>query len=265
MTPAPPDDPRSELGRTFTRQAVRSLAGPRSFERGEECAASGRAAKLRLTGTTVQATVRGSSTYHVRLWAEDGEAALSCTCPVGARGRFCKHAVALALAAADARAAHGEVDAAAGVDVHSHLAGLEHGRLVDLVLELASTNELAEGRLRLAAARADSGPPPIQALADAIGEAFATDGFVSCRGADAYAERIHDMIDALQGLLDDGQAPAVMRLAEHALKRAQDALGDVDDSAGQLGRSRRSSKGSTSRPASRPAPTRPSSPRGVRP
>ena len=52
--------------------------------------------------------MRGSATYKVQLWMNDGELEFACSCPVGPDGMFCKHAVAVALIAADPDRAGGE-------------------------------------------------------------------------------------------------------------------------------------------------------------
>ncbi|MHB1823564.1 MAG: SWIM zinc finger family protein [Acidimicrobiales bacterium] len=191
--------------------------------------------KLRVTATSAEATVRGSAPYKVRLGVEDGEPAFSCTCPVGAEESFCKHAVALALVATDPRSTQPQPDVESHVDVQAFLEGLGHERLVDLMLELAAADELALARLRLEAAKAVAGPPPLRAFLDAIDDAFETDDYVSYREAYDYAARIREVIGAVRGLLDDGEAEAVIELCEHALERAEDAIGSVDDSNGCLG------------------------------
>ncbi|MDA8310180.1 MAG: hypothetical protein M0Z46_06130 [Actinomycetota bacterium] len=224
-----------DLGEVFNRRRVRSLAGPRSFERGADYARSGTVTKLRVTGASAEATVRGSAPYKVHLGVDDGEPAFSCTCPVGAEGSFCKHAVALALVAAGPRSTRQQAAVEADVDVRTYLEGLGHERLVDLVLELASADELALARLRLDAAKAVSGPPPFRAFLDAIDGAFETDDYVSYREAYDYAARIREVIVAVRALFDDGEAEAVIELCEHALERAEDAIGSVDDSNGCLG------------------------------
>jgi uncharacterized Zn finger protein len=219
----------------FNRRRVRSLAGPRSFERGEEYARSGTVTKLRVIGTSAEATVRGSAPYKVHLGVEDGEPVFSCTCPVGVEGSFCKHAAALALVATGPHSTQQQSDDNAEVDVRAFLEGLGHERLVDLVLELAAADELALARLRLEAAKAVPGPPPLRTFLDAIDDAFETDGYVSYREAYDYAARIHEVIGAVRDLLGDGEAEAVITLCEHALERAEDAIGSVDDSNGCLG------------------------------
>ncbi|HUZ09101.1 MAG TPA: SWIM zinc finger family protein [Acidimicrobiales bacterium] len=235
MASASPRRVPGDLGEVFNRRRVRSLAGPRSFERGEDYARSGTVTKLRVTATSAEATVRGSAPYNVHLGVEDGEPVFFCTCPVGADGSFCKHAVALALVATEPRSTRQQPDVEADVDVRTYLEGLGNERLVDLVLELAAADELALARLRLDAAKAVAGPPPLRAFLDAIDNAFETDDYVSYREAYDYAERIREVIGAVRGLLDDGDAEAVIELCEHALERAEDAVGSVDDSNGCLG------------------------------
>ncbi len=235
MTFASPEGGLGDLGEVFNRRRARSLAGPRSFERGEDYARSGTVTKLRVTASSAEATVRGSVPYKVHLGVEDGEPVFSCTCPVGAEGSFCKHAVALVLVATDPRSAQPQPDVDAEVDVRTYLEGLGHERLVDLVLELAAADELAVARLRLDAAKASSGPPPLRAFLDAIDGAFETDDYVSYREAYDYAARIREVIGAVRGLLHDGEAEAVIALCEHALERTEDATGSVDDSNGCLG------------------------------
>lgn len=235
MTFASPEGGLGDLGEVFNRRRVRSLAGPRSFERGEDYARSGTITKLRVTGTSAEATVRGSAPYKVHLGVEDGEPVFSCTCPIGAEGGFCKHAVALALVTTEPRPDETQPDVESHVDVRAYLEGLAHERLENLVLELTSADELALARLRLDAAKAASGPPPLRAFLDAIDGAFETDDSVSYREAYDYAARIREVIVAVRSLLDDGEAEAVMELCEHALERAEDAVGSVDDSNGCLG------------------------------
>jgi len=223
-----------EFEEVFNRRRVRFLAGPRSFESGEDYARSAAVKKLRIAGTSAKATVRGSVPYLVHLGVENGEPVFSCTCPVGVEGSFCKHAVAGALAAADSRSVR-TPKVEPGVDVRAYLQGLAHERLVEHVLELATVDELAIARLRLDAARAIPGPPLLQIFLDMIDDAFETDDYVSYREVYDYAERIREVICAVRSMLDDGEAEAVITLCERALERAEDAFGAVDDSNGYIG------------------------------
>ena len=225
--------PNREFRRTFSQRAVASLAGRRSYERGLLYVENGRVRKLRAEGSSVEATVRGSSSYRVRLWVEDEEAAYECSCPMGASGAFCKHLVAVALVAAGRTPA--PPDEEPPVDLRVYLSRLDQGKLVDLLLERAKDDELFEARLRMDAARADSGPISTTAFRQAIDQAFVTHDYVDYRDMYDYASNVHAVVDTLRGLLADGQADAVIELTEHALDRAEDAVGYVDDSDGYLG------------------------------
>jgi len=181
----------------------------------------------------VKAKVRGSSSYQVKLWLDDGQAAFDCSCPVGVDGRFCKHAVAVALVVTDAVADPGQ-RAEAVIDIRAHLAGLDHDALVELLVDRAAEDDLFDARLRMSAARATAGPPPLAVFRHALDEAFVVRDYVDYRHMYDYASTIDSALDSLQELLDDGHAEAVITLAEHAIDRAEDAVGYVDDSDGYM-------------------------------
>jgi uncharacterized Zn finger protein len=81
----------------LNEQNLRRLAGPRSYERGVNYAITGRVIRLLRLRRSVEASVLGTSRYRVELWVEDGELTGSCSCPMGDRGLFCKHCVAVGL------------------------------------------------------------------------------------------------------------------------------------------------------------------------
>jgi uncharacterized Zn finger protein len=78
---------------TFTVDLLLGVAGEPSYERGADYAADSRVKRLHVGAEEATAVVRGAHTFRVRLWVSDGEPGFSCTCPVGAEGRFCKHCV----------------------------------------------------------------------------------------------------------------------------------------------------------------------------
>ena len=236
MTPPPSTAPDAldDLRRVFAPCAVRTLAGGRSFDRGELYAASGRVRKLTVTATSVQATVQGTAPYRVRLWVEDSKPAFACSCPVGADGAFCKHCVAVALVAVQAVPAD-PVETSPAPDLRGYLQTVGHARLVDLILELSDNDEMLRARLQLDAARAATRPASLQHLKYAIDDVVVPADFVSWRESYTYATSIRTMLDTLGTMLREGHAEAVIELAEHALARLEDAVGHVDDSDGHLG------------------------------
>ena len=225
--------PGRAFRKAFARGPVEVMADRRSFERGLLYAANGRVGKRSMTESSVKAKVRGSSSYQVKLWLDDGEAAFDCSCPVGVDGRFCKHAVAVALVVTDAIAEPGQ-GAEAVIDIRAYLAGLDHDALVELLVDRAAEDDVFDARLRMSAARTRVGPPPIAVFRHALDEAFIVRDYVDYRGMYDYASTIDSALDSLRELLDDGHAAAVITLAEHAIDRAEDALGYVDDSDGYM-------------------------------
>jgi uncharacterized Zn finger protein len=222
-----------EFRKAFARRPIEAMADRRSFDRGLLYAANGRVGKPAATESSVKAKVRGSSSYQVKLWLDDGQAAFDCSCPVGVEGRFCKHVVAVALVVTNAVADPGQ-RAEAVIDIRAYLAGLDQDALVDLLVERAAEDDVFDARLRMSAARATAGPPPIAIFRHALDEAFVVHDYVDYRHMYDYASTIDSALDSLQELLDDGHAEAVITLAEHAIDRAEDAVGYVDDSDGYM-------------------------------
>ncbi|MEA2180262.1 MAG: hypothetical protein QOG77_3559 [Solirubrobacteraceae bacterium] len=143
------------------RELLLRLAGPKSFVRGEAYLADGRVRSLHQDGSVLAGVVEGSESYRVEVQRGDGSRSqliAACTCPHGADGLFCKHAVAVALAGLEE--GREDVEEPEG-GLRGWLERQRHGRLVELLAEAAAENPaLAE---RLAAHRdseADGPPPP---------------------------------------------------------------------------------------------------------
>jgi len=227
------ESPGRKFRTAFGRQAVEAMADRRSFERGLLYAANGRVGKRMVTESSVTAKVRGASPYKVELRIDGEEPAFECSSPFGLEGRFCKHAVAVALVTTGA-VADGDEPAEVPIDIRAYLAGLDHEALVELLVERAAEDDLFDARLRMSAARSNAGEPPIAVFKHAIDNAFIIRDYVDYRGMYDYASNIDSVLGSLRDLLGDGQADAVISLAEHAIDRAEDALGRVDDSDGYM-------------------------------
>jgi tetratricopeptide (TPR) repeat protein len=82
---------------------------------------------------------------------------------------------------------------------------------------------------------ASSGPRLDPAtLRKSITKAFVVRGFAEYRAMSRYVDRVLGAVDSIEDLLQAGQATEVIGLAEHALARAESALGKVDDSDGGM-------------------------------
>lgn len=104
--------------------AARSLAGidvarltdSRTYVRGVEYVRADRVSITSLQRHAVTATVTGTSQYQVRLAVERRGVDHHCPCPIGANGGFCKHLVALTVAATSVITGDGRPNGATGDD-----------------------------------------------------------------------------------------------------------------------------------------------------
>ena len=81
---------------------IRAAAGETCFQRGLAYFQRGAVGQFAVDAAGVSASVQGAKLYSVRLSFSDGVLNQRCSCPVGLRGAFCKHAVAAALVWSDA-------------------------------------------------------------------------------------------------------------------------------------------------------------------
>jgi uncharacterized Zn finger protein len=111
------------------------LTDPGSLGRGRAYARQGRVEALERRPDELRALVVGSEPYHVRI----GHDSWWCDCPVGTTGAFCKHCVAVVIAADEESA---EVfESSPGDENHpadAWLAGLDADELRDLLREAAA-------------------------------------------------------------------------------------------------------------------------------
>ncbi|MBI2503695.1 MAG: SWIM zinc finger family protein [Candidatus Latescibacteria bacterium] len=146
---------------SFDEAAIRNLANPNSYYRGEEYFASGAVHRLVCQEDRYQARVQGTHLYRVRIWEREGRLQTSCTCPYD-WGGICKHLVAVMLAILEMRQAGREIRQLAPaplvpeVPVEPILEALSAEQLRGFVrLELAENPQVA-GHLQIFA----QGPVP---------------------------------------------------------------------------------------------------------
>jgi uncharacterized Zn finger protein len=230
-------------------ELLRDLAGPRSYERGENYAADGYVHSITEYKGKLVATVTGTHDYQVKLWVEGDTLESDCTCPMGEMGEFCKHCVATALVwASEVKSASHERNetkiksgAKAGTrtgmldDARTHLERQSKEALIELLLEHALEDKSLRERLLLDAARSNPAGLDLETYRRAIKDAVKSSGFVDYYEAGAYAHGIRKVTQELHGLLRDGHAAPCIDLTEYALKQVERAIGQVDDSNGQVG------------------------------
>ena len=215
------------LADLIDREALVRLAGPRSYERGREYLEGGAVERIERSGEDVAAWVQGGERYRVRLFVDGGRLGFDCTCPVGRQMDFCKHCVATALAC------HGvELAPTPAVDgLEQQLIALGTERLAGLLLEHARSDDRLAQRLHVLALREDDGLD-VAAHRAVLDSAIAVHGYVAYGEAWGYFEGVGEALDTLDDLFEGGHAEAVVELAEHALRRIEQALERVDDSDG---------------------------------
>jgi uncharacterized Zn finger protein len=136
------------LTELVSQEALRRLAGQRSFERGEEHAKIGAVGALQWDETSIRAGVQGSERYRARLELSGGALVGSCSCPVGHDGFFCKHCVAVGMVWLSRSSQLVEVPAApTRSELQGRLAALGAEALAGLLVEHAlSRAALSPGR-----------------------------------------------------------------------------------------------------------------------
>jgi len=84
------------------RDTLATIVGTRTFDRGQQCFAEGRVLGVGSQPGELAGLVRpnepGRASYEIRIWVREDGLAYACTCPVGVEQKFCKHAVAVAIA-----------------------------------------------------------------------------------------------------------------------------------------------------------------------
>jgi len=216
---------------------IRALAGKVWFARGEAYYQQGRVSELSEHDGKFSAIVTGTEDYRVRLWTEDNDLGYSCTCPLGDDEQFCKHCVAAALAwLAPAKNEGSQRTHEPGEsDLRAFLEHQEKEGLIAMLLREAENNRGARERLQLEAARKKVSGVDLSAFRRSIANATRTGGFVDYYAAPLYARRVHQIIDSISLLLDDGHAKAVVELTEYTLTKLEKSIGEMDDSDGHMG------------------------------
>jgi uncharacterized Zn finger protein len=222
----------------FTEADLRVLAGPRSFERGQDYLDAVTA--LEVGDGWITATVHGTEAYEVELSLDEPEGLTGeCDCPYGMEGNFCKHLVALGLTAlARSESLPGECARARSrvQDLDAWLAALSRDELLALVREQVAEDRQVRRRLELraASARGDLAEvrTRIRELLD-IGR-FARYGYVEYADARAYGEQASQAVSAIAALTATGQPADAISLSREAMQMLSEVQDAIDDSDGCL-------------------------------
>ncbi len=232
-----------QLKNVLTREALRQLAGARSFERGEDYFAAGQVISLVEHDGKLTATVQGTEVYRVKISVRDGALDYDCTCPMGVDGAFCKHCVAAGLAwltnvpgkSPTQKTKAPDTPVVTLEDARAWLAEQDKPKLVEMLLDQATSDAHLRERLLLQAAKAAGQDANVAAIRKALDRATRTGGFVDYRAAHDFSLGIDQVVDSIADLLKAGYAAEVIELTDHALGKVEHATLSMDDSDGYMG------------------------------
>ncbi len=213
-----------------------NVAGDLVFARGEDYVRYVRG--LRITKSRAYASIQAKRVYQVELdWSgplPDGV----CTCPHNADGNFCKHLVAVGLAAIDSGRVPIEVppDASADGALEAVVQAMSVDELRDLVLTLAQQDSGVRRLLDVRATAVSGDEAPAQAEFEAyVRNMLEFRGEIDYRRSFEVAGTVSDMLDELEDHLNNGAAEVVRPALLLALTKLRKLLQHVDDSSGSIG------------------------------
>jgi len=228
----------------LSRQLLLDYAGSGSFERGEKYFNSGSVFGLEEYQGKVVAKVSGTHDYRVKLWIEDkDEIGYDCDCPFAGEGNFCKHCVAVGLACVaerkeDSKETSGGKKRATNLDdIKNYLQTREKSELVEMLMQEVLDNETLRGQLLLAVARSNPQGVDVKTYRKELKRIFKTDGHDyddDYYGGFDNSDDVEQVVESIEGLLEDRHYEAVIDLCEYALKLASKALNYVHESDGAI-------------------------------
>lgn len=211
-----------------------------SFPRGEDYVRYVRG--LHVQDTRATATIQARNVYLVDLDWSGGRLVGSCTCPHHARGAFCKHLVAVGLAALGRvglvmPAPSGRDGELGGADpVTEAVGGLSEDEVREILVAAAHRDDRIRREIELRRAARTGDTAGLQdELKAAAKAALSPRGFIDYRRSFEVAADIQAVLDEFERLLDLGIADPVVRPARYATERLRTVIGQADDSSGSMG------------------------------
>lgn len=223
------------MAEVINRSTLRTLAGVRSYGRGEEYFASKRVRSLAEHEGTITAKVMGTYEYHVRLDISGDFLQYSCSCPIGRQGDFCKHCVAVGLARIAGRTiknskSPSKEEPVTMDEVKAYLAGQDKETLVDMLVRRAMEDEPLRRRLTIETAGGRAPGTTLAAYRDVLQGAIEVDEYVSYNEISDYSQGLDESVAMLEELLERGRPDEVIELCEYALELLEDAQSSVENS-----------------------------------
>jgi uncharacterized Zn finger protein len=219
------------LAKAISQANLRRLAGDRYYERGLAYFEQGAVYSLERSGDSLNALVVGSEEYEVRLLVKGQKLDHRCDCPLGFDGEFCKHCVAVGLAWLDQQETCSPQPAEV-TELAKALQAKDKTVLVKLLLDHAEEDDIFRERLLLLAA----GPkgPTVAHTKKMLAKAMQIRGFMDYHHRPAYAAAVEGALDAVEAVLQGGEAAATVDLCEDGLRNLLTAIAQADDSDGYM-------------------------------
>jgi len=231
---------KSSFSRFLTKKAIRDMTEERFYQRGIYYFVENRVTEIKEYKGQIVAKVQGTQKYTVKFSIVNNFFDYSCDCPVGVDGTFCKHCVAAGLELVANTGKKAKVSGQTKKqevtmdDIEKYLHKLNKNALVEMLMEQALNDDRLSRILILKTSRQVSGDIDLYEYKRALENAIDIDDFVDYRSAFYYAERVNEIIDSIEDILDEGFAPAVIELTEFGIECLEENFGLVDDSDGGI-------------------------------
>lgn len=220
----------------FDPASLKAHAGDKVFARGEAYFRQGMVDILGVEPDRVLARVAGTEDYRTIVSGQGRAIDGQCSCPAFERDGFCKHMVAVALAANAASASGMAEDVGPLARIGSYLKSRDTDTLVKMIMDSAERDPALMRRLEIAAAAENTDDEALGSkLRGAIDDATRTRGFVDYQRAAGWAAGVEAALDALEDMASGPRAALVVELAGHTATRIEKAIDEIDDSDGYCG------------------------------
>lgn len=218
----------------FDIDILRKLAGDKVFARGEEYHEHDQVELLAIEPDRVLAQVSGSMEYRTELNGRGKNIGGRCSCPAYADWGFCKHMVAVGLAANAAGDAEGTGGSLSRIRDHLKTKSVDF--LTDMIVQLAERDSRLFRSLELAAVTSQSDDATLEArLRKAIDGATRTGAYIDYSSAPDWAAGVDAALDAIEEIASGARAEIALKFAERAFDRIERATESIDDSDGYCG------------------------------
>jgi uncharacterized Zn finger protein len=217
----------------FDPDTLRQFAGDKVFSRGKAYFRDGQVQILLLEKNRVLAQVSGSEDYRTELNGRGETLEGHCSCRAFEDWGFCKHMVAVGLAANAAGTAE---DGGALSRIRDHLKTKSIEALVEVIVKIAERDLQLFRRLELDAATSHADDAALETrLRKALDGATRPRTYIDYSSAPDWAAGVGEVLDGVESIASDGRVAVALKLARRAIDRIESAMGSIDDSDGHCG------------------------------